>query len=407
MHPATAVRNTVSLVRGACAPDRVVWTLLLCTLGTLIFSIAVAQAALLLCVLVWIVRSLQRRSSGVRLDALAWAFIVFALARIVTVCTSVDVAESARIFRTELPFMLFFFAARAEFEDADLSRVTAIQRVLFWSAAAATVVALVKFAIDHQPRISSTTAGFYTLGGYLCAVLAIALTAGHQPAVHGPRWLWMCVCVLMLLGILMTQNRLHWVTAGMVLAVVGVLRERWLLAVGVLAALAALLLSSELAGRMHALVNLSSNMSGRDVIWRGARMLAFEHPLTGFGPQTFRTVFPLMADMPDKGVASWHNDFLQVYMDSGLLGLIPFLAVVFLSLGRTCSTARLLGFSHPQARLNASVAAGLLVFAVAGGMLDALLSMLYRVLLALAVALPMLLERSAQRQPTAIAGETE
>lgn len=387
MHRASAVRTIVSRVREAFSPDRAVWTLLLCTLASLIFSIAVAQAALLLCVLAWIARGARRRSLGFRMDALAWAFIAFAGARVVSVFTSVDVASSARILRTEIPFMLLFFAARAELEQATPARITALLRVLFWSAAAATLVALVKFGIDQQPRISSTTAGYYTLGGYLCAVLAVVLAAGHQREVHGPRWLWMGVCVFLLIGILMTQNRLHWVTAGLVIAAVGLARERWLLAVGVLAGAGAFLLSSELAGRMNDLVHLSGNMSGRDVIWRGARMLAFERPVTGFGPQTFREVFPLLDIMPDKGVASWHNDYLQVYMDSGLLGLFPFLAVLWLGLRRVVITARTIGRAHPLARLNMAVGAGLLVFALAGGMLDALLSMLYRVLLALALAL--------------------
>jgi O-antigen ligase len=364
-------------IHEAFLPERAAWTLLLCALASLIFSIAIAQSAVLLSVIVWGVRSARRRSLGFHMDAIAWAFV-----------TSVHVSESARILRTEIPFMLFFFVARAELEHATHARVVALLRVLFWSAAAATLVALAKFGIDHVPRISSTTAGFYTLGGYLCAVLAVALAAGHQREVHGPRWLWISVCVFVLVGILMTQNRLHWVTAGLVLAAVGLARERWLLAVGLLAAVGAFLLSSELAERMNALVNLSGNMSGRDVIWRGARMLAFERPFAGFGPQTFREVFPLLDIMPDKGVASWHNDYLQVYMDSGLLGAIPFVAVVLLSLRRVLITARRIGLAHPLARLNAAAGAGLVVFALAGGMLDALLSMLYRVLLAFAIALP-------------------
>jgi len=58
-------------------------------------------------------------------------------------------------------------------------------------------------------------------------------------------------------------------------------------------------------------------------------MIYSEHPLFGFGPVTFREIFPLFEKLVDKNVSSWHNDYLQVYMESGIIGLLSFLWLGF------------------------------------------------------------------------------
>ncbi len=71
-------------------------------------------------------------------------------------------------------------------------------------------------------------------------------------------------------------------------------------------------------------------MNGRDVIWLDAVKHASERPLAGFGPRTFHDVFTGREAIRDKEVGSWHNDYLQMYMESGILGLGSFLWVMAL-----------------------------------------------------------------------------
>ena len=71
-------------------------------------------------------------------------------------------------------------------------------------------------------------------------------------------------------------------------------------------------------------------LSDRDILLKGAKekFLEFENPLLGYGPRTFRKVFPFLNQMHDKKAGSWHNDFIQIYFESGILGLTVFLALV-------------------------------------------------------------------------------
>ena len=61
--------------------------------------------------------------------------------------------------------------------------------------------------------------------------------------------------------------------------------------------------------------------SNRDVIWGGALKLNSEHPILGFGPGSFKNVFPDWNILMDKGVSNWHSEWIQMYIESGVLGL--------------------------------------------------------------------------------------
>ncbi|MEE9449356.1 MAG: hypothetical protein V3V72_04825 [Ignavibacteriaceae bacterium] len=55
----------------------------------------------------------------------------------------------------------------------------------------------------------------------------------------------------------------------------------------------------------------------------------FDHPILGFGTRTFREIFPLLESLQDARISSWHSDYLQMYFESGIIGLGAFLWVTF------------------------------------------------------------------------------
>lgn len=75
-------------------------------------------------------------------------------------------------------------------------------------------------------------------------------------------------------------------------------------------------------------------LSDRNIIWKGAAELILDHPLRGFGPRTFQQIFPYKYEFNDKGIAGWHNDFLQVYFESGIPGLLAFLFILYLIISK-------------------------------------------------------------------------
>jgi O-antigen ligase len=131
---------------------------------------------------------------------------------------------------------------------------------------------------------------------------------------------------MMFIGLILTLNRVHWAIFGGVLLVIGVVRERRLLAAFVVCSLLALLLFPSVANRAAQTLHFTSHLSDRDVLWRGAAALLDDHPLFGYGPGTFRQIFPFHDLLTDKEINGWHNDYLRIYLESGLVGVTAFVA---------------------------------------------------------------------------------
>jgi O-antigen ligase len=186
---------------------------------------------------------------------------------------------------------------------------------------------------------------------------------------------WIAGAVL-LIGVVLTQNRLHWVLAAGVLFVF-TLRRPVVLGAAAGCLVAAWLVFPSVFSRTVERSTSGDVTSGRAVLWSTAWEMRAEHPLTGFGPRTFRSIFPAFDRLADKGVSSWHNDYVQVYMDSGLVALLPFLALIGIALWASVATLRRMPKDDPL-RPFAFAAAGVLAcYALAGGTLDVLLSLVF------------------------------
>jgi len=79
----------------------------------------------------------------------------------------------------------------------------------------------------------------------------------------------------------------------------------------------------------------SISLSGRIEIWRGALSVIQDFPFTGCGLGSFRYVvwprYPLYGIAQGSDIAHAHNIFLQVALDTGLPGLVAYLAILLCS----------------------------------------------------------------------------
>ncbi|MDX9759580.1 MAG: O-antigen ligase family protein [Bacteroidota bacterium] len=382
--------------------DVAVWSAVVVALATMMFSIAIAQAAVLIAGILWLAGLWRRPAMRPRRTPLFWCYAAFVAARVLAIPTSIDPATSIAALRTEIPFHILFFVVLATFDIRKTERILFLIRLLVLAGVVATAIGFARYGLGMDERLTSTTAGYYTLGMFLASVFAIAFAFGRRREVFPNRLLWMAVCVFLLAGLLFTFNRLHWVVAGVAALVIGAMRERRILAVLAVLGVIAMLTVAPLQERFLQLLDAGGNMSGRDVLWRGAWMIADQHPLTGFGPRTFPLIFPLFDVIPDKGVGSWHNDYLQVYMDSGLIALLPLLATLTLVGGHARRALR--GWAAGSLAHDTTIAFSVMVlgFVLAGGMLDALLSMLFRtgiaILALLALGAPAVRQRSIESE---------
>jgi len=103
-----------------------------------------------------------------------------------------------------------------------------------------------------------------------------------------------------------------------------------------------------------------TQLSDRDIIWQGAKEISLNHPVIGYGPRTFQEIFPFRERFADKGIGGWHNDFLQIYFESGVVGLISFVALLWVIIKMSFNQLRNKKTDAELKSLSASVLASVI-----------------------------------------------
>ncbi|HEX2172483.1 MAG TPA: O-antigen ligase family protein [Dehalococcoidia bacterium] len=240
-------------------------------------------------------------------------------------------------------------------------------------------------AIDPSRRATSTLGHPDALGGLL--VLTLPLTgwlAWREAGWRRDLALWSAG--LQAIALVVTQARAAWLAfilsllaAGLILAGRRLGRGRRLVpAIGAappflgLAACAGLILAPGLAGRIDGIVGRGEPLARRVELWGSALNLIADRPLFGWGPDTFRLVYPgyrsTTLDLLENVVLradTAHNAILSAAANAGWIGAAAFLsvfvAILWLLLGAI--TGRV-GSAHPSWR-----AAALTLLAVWGSTL--------------------------------------
>lgn len=228
------------------------------------------------------------------------------------------------------------------------------------------------------PRLAAT----FTNPDCLSAVLAVAalLAAGLAGSAQGPIVLPVYLCSgILLVSIVLTGSRagmlgvaVGYATYGLLLLLRGDEKGRRGAALGLGAPilLGLLLMVTQVLhpalGRWSLLMSEEGQqgVQMRLTVARLAPALALERPVLGSGPGTFHLAFQ---EHRPPGLRAYvnvaHNDYVQVLVDTGLPGLVLFLAALGLPMYRA-ATCALRGPFPPEAAAAAGAAVAMAVYAL-------------------------------------------
>jgi O-antigen ligase len=319
------------------------------------------------------------RGGAALLSGPAWAltsvlFFAYWLPQLISATDAVDQGRALReslIDLRYLPFLWLVAIAVAEERGRRLTFGGLAVIVAVWTIDALAEIVLgtsplfwgldaLKQAISGHPMCTAQElASADRLSGVLgpCNLkLGVVLASLSPFALHAAsrRWElagWIVAATAIGLVILFAGSRASWLTYALVLVFSGWRLLGWkkLAGVFVFGALTLLLLtfaSPEVRQRIDRTTQMlaadeagmDNALSGRSRIWGAALCMVREHPVNGVGARGFRDAFPACDPLPDKAPA-WgdgpalhaHQIVLEVLSETGLLGLILWLAGVALA----------------------------------------------------------------------------
>jgi O-antigen ligase len=207
---------------------------------------------------------------------------------------------------------------------------------------------------------------YMTLAGVLSLILLASLPVVLTPPHPSARWGflgWLAGGA----ALVATYVRGAWIgfLAGIAVLLALTPRRRWLVMAGAAAVTMLVLLAPGLRQRAASILDPSDpTVRERWAMWGSALQMAREHPLTGVGPGGVKREYLRYAapEYRQKPRGHFHNVPLQILVERGALGLAAWLAVFIAFFWRAQAVLRALG---PQAAREQALVAGS-VAAIAG-----------------------------------------
>jgi len=314
---------------------RISFYLTLATICCFLLSLFLLQLFAGLLVLVWLFESNKNKIKA--LDILSYIFIVFVLVRILSAIFSNFPESSNQIYYKDLLFFLSFFVFSYYLKVFDERKIRTIYYALVIAAIFIACIGLTRFLTGNVERAQSFTSGYSTFSSYLVSVIGFALILFRLIKTKQQKLLLAAGIVLMLSGIVTSLGRTNIVIAILIF-VIGIIaikiKLRYTLTLLILAIGISLIAFQINVKEINQRIKTPVKLSDRDILLETASELftKFERPIIGYGPRTFHDIFTNREQLSDKGVGSWHNDFIQVYFESGFLGLAAFLIIIFFPL---------------------------------------------------------------------------
>jgi hypothetical protein len=186
-------------------------------------------------------------------------------------------------------------------------------------------------------RVNGTLVYPNALAGAILLLLPVSLTLAFNSANRLRPPIRAAVialaCVLGGIGLFWTGSKSGWLI-GMALAGIWLFRLHWSTRLKWMALTAVLLVGlATFAFRFHGYFAAgATSVSARFDYWRAATQITREHPLLGTGPGTFQRPYAQIKSPEAEMARLAHNDYLEQFSDSGIVGGICYVTWIGLAL---------------------------------------------------------------------------
>jgi O-antigen ligase len=306
-----------------------------------LLSLALMQLIAGFLFLMWLSEKKEEKSKTVGL--IFYAIIIFGLVRLISVFLSDFPSESYKILYKEVIFYITAVTMSFYYKALDKDDIMKVMNIFILGAIIVTVIGIYRFYAGDVERAQSFSGSYTVFSTYLLVAFSFSLFLTKNYSGYSKQVLWAIVYSVLFLGIFTSLGRANLFIAILIFLISVFLKQIKPLQFIIFFFVVVVLLLSNVISPSEKIQQRAANitqLSDRDVIWEGAWKIKYEKPVIGFGPRTFSQIFPLKEKLQDKGVGGWHNDFLQIYFESGIIGLLSFLLLIFFIIKKLISHIR-------------------------------------------------------------------
>ena len=299
-------------------------------------SITGAQTAALFAFLFWVVRMFMERKFYLARNPLNIPIAAFLVVAAIGVIMGVDFKHNLKGYMTLGWISIFFLTVNNVKDETQFKKLVRIL-ILITTIAGAYAIFQHFTRIDFFGNVKyleksfARSPGFFnspqTFGNYILLVLPVVFGLSfHSNNRREKRWLQLSGLIV-LTAIIFSYTRGVWLGLIGGLIFMAILRsKKFLLSVLTAIVVGCLLLtfipSSKLTRRVVGTLTSERPVGDRIYFWEGSLKIIRDYPITGLGWEGFGLVYPEYK--PAEGrqlVSNAHNNFIDMAVDSGLLGL--------------------------------------------------------------------------------------
>lgn len=303
-------------------------------------SITGTQVAVSFAFIFWLIRMFLTKKLCLETNPLNVPIFAFLIAAAIGVLTAVDFRHSLKGYMSLAWISIFFLPANNVKDVTQFKRLMRIFVLIITIAGAYAIFqhfTRIDFFgnVKHLQKSFARSPGFFdspqTFGNYILLALPIVIGLSfYSNTVREKRWLRLS-SLIVLSATIFSYVRGVWlgVIGGLVfMAFMGSKRLFLLVVTGIIVCSLSLVVfpSSRFARRVIETFSSERPVGDRIYFWQGSLRIIRDYPITGVGWKGFRKVYPKYKPAEGRQLVSFaHNNFIDVAVQSGFLGLGIFL----------------------------------------------------------------------------------
>ncbi|MBQ9757451.1 MAG: O-antigen ligase family protein [Clostridia bacterium] len=336
----------------------------------------------LFCLFSLIVKYLTTKKFAWRLEGCGLMIITMLLIYLVAALTSFAPFKSVQIWLVYFAFMIFYFVLINTIKTKN--QLFNILKVFVLSGGIVCLYGLLQYIFgwnvnqawmdeemfeDIKMRIYSTLENPNVLGEYILLVLPVCISLMWTSKKVLSKIVYAGLSGLLGIALILTFSRGCWlgIMASASVFVTFVCGKLWGLALIAIPILP-MVLPQSIINRFSSIGDMKdSSTSYRVYIWMGTLLMLKDFWLSGIGPGTeaFTQVYPFYSYSAIVAPHS-HNLFLQVLVESGILGIFAFVLLIILFMKNSISGYLAFGKGNPLSVVIVGIASGIIGFLVQG-----------------------------------------